>query len=135
MNFLIWMDLAAFIIFGGVTVTSAPHTAWYFAGLAISAIAFPLWMLARKQLGKSFVVRAEARALVTTGLYSKIRNPIYLFGALAFAGLFIAWANLIAVVFFLIFNAFQIVRIKREQTVLEKAFGEEYRRYKASTWF
>jgi protein-S-isoprenylcysteine O-methyltransferase Ste14 len=29
----------------------------------------------------------------------------------------------------------QIVRARREATVLEAAFGEEYRRYRQQTWF
>jgi protein-S-isoprenylcysteine O-methyltransferase Ste14 len=29
----------------------------------------------------------------------------------------------------------QIVRARREQKVLEEAFGDEYVRYKAGTWF
>jgi protein-S-isoprenylcysteine O-methyltransferase Ste14 len=31
--------------------------------------------LARYQLGKSFSIKPEAHALVTSGVYSKIRNP------------------------------------------------------------
>jgi protein-S-isoprenylcysteine O-methyltransferase Ste14 len=44
---------------------------------------------------KSFSVRAEAKALVTTGLYSKFRNPVHLFGRVAYTGLFIAWGALL----------------------------------------
>jgi protein-S-isoprenylcysteine O-methyltransferase Ste14 len=101
----------------------------------MAVLGFALWMVARVQLGKSFSVRAQARALVTTGLYSKFRHPIYLFGELAFAGLFIAWGKLIGFLYFVLVCAVQILRIRKEEAVLEQAFGEEYRRYKASTWF
>ena len=74
--------------------------------------------------------------MVTTGLYSKFRHPIYFFGELAFAGLFLAWGELIpALAFFVLTCPTQIVRSRKEEAVLEKAFGEEYRQYKASTWF
>ena len=46
-------------------------------------------MLARVQLGRAFSVQAKATTLVTTGLYSRIRNPIYVFGALMVAGIII----------------------------------------------
>jgi protein-S-isoprenylcysteine O-methyltransferase Ste14 len=42
--------------------------------------------IARYQLGRSFAVRAEAHQLVTRGIYSKIRNPIYVFGTVMIAG-------------------------------------------------
>jgi len=91
-------------------------------------------MVARVQLGKSSGVRAKAKALVTTGLYSKFRHPIYFFGEPALAGLFLAWGKLIpALAFFVLTCPTQIVRSRKEEAVLEKAFGEG--QYKASTWF
>jgi protein-S-isoprenylcysteine O-methyltransferase Ste14 len=48
-------------------------------GAVIAGLSFPFLLLAHWQLGASFSVSAKARALVTTGIYSKIRNPIYLF--------------------------------------------------------
>ena len=49
-------------------------------GLFLVAVGFILWTLARFQLGNSLTVSAQAKQLVTHGLYSKIRNPIYVFG-------------------------------------------------------
>ncbi len=89
----------------------------------------------RLQLGKSFAVRPKARALVTTGLDSKFRNPIYLFRGMAFAGVFIAWGKVIPLVaFFLLYPSYQFLRARKEAEVLEKAFGDEFRRNKASRW-
>jgi len=102
----------------------------------MAVVGFVLWMVARVQLGKSFSVRAQAKALMTKGLYSKFRHPIYLFGELTIAGLFIAWGELlIGCVYFAVTVPVQISRIRNEERVLEEAFGEEYRRYKAGTWF
>jgi protein-S-isoprenylcysteine O-methyltransferase Ste14 len=87
-------------------------------------------------LGKSFTVTAQARKLVTTGLYSKIRNPIYFFGGVAFLGVFIAWGNPYALGgVAVLYSAMQLSRARKESAVLEEAFGEDYRRYKANTWF
>src|SRR5438552_14948201 len=59
------------------------------AGLALAAVALPLWLLARWQLGDSFSVSAQARKLVTHGIYARIRNPVYCFGTLFIAGMII----------------------------------------------
>jgi protein-S-isoprenylcysteine O-methyltransferase Ste14 len=89
----------------------------------------------RYQLGKSFAIRAQARQLVTHGIYSKIRNPIYVFGAVALAGLVlilhwpVLWFILLALVIV------QTLRAHREAQVLEAAFGDAYREYRRKTWF
>ncbi|MGA8764883.1 MAG: methyltransferase [Candidatus Sulfotelmatobacter sp.] len=90
--------------------------------------------LARYQLGKSFSLKAEARQLITHGLYSKIRNPIYVFGTLLFAGIVlfvqkpILWLVVVAVIIV------QIIRARREARVLEATFGDAYREYERKTW-
>ena len=103
--------------------------------MAVAAFGISLWALARVQLGSSFSVTPQARRLVTTGLYSKFRNPIYLFGGIGYLGLFIALGNWPALALFAVLYSYQIPRVKREEKVLEAAFGEQYRRYRASTWF
>ena len=58
--------------------------------LAVAAVCIPFWIAARLQLGESFSVRPEARHLVTTGIYSKIRHPVYVFGTPAVTGILVA---------------------------------------------
>jgi protein-S-isoprenylcysteine O-methyltransferase Ste14 len=90
---------------------------------------------ARFQLGKSFAITAKARVLVTHGIYSKIRNPIYVFGVFVLAGFAlvlhrpVVWLVLVAVV------VMQVLRARREAKVLEAAFGDAYREYRRKTWF
>ena len=131
-----FVDAGYFLAIAIWVAVKVPLGPRYFIGMAIAAIGFVLWMLARYQLGKSFTVTAQAKALVTTGLYSKIRNPIYFFGGVAFLGVFLAWGNIYALLGFLaLYFAMQILRARKESSVLEQAFGDEYRRYRASTWF
>jgi protein-S-isoprenylcysteine O-methyltransferase Ste14 len=112
-----------------------PWTAPRIAGLAIAIPCFLLLVLARIQLGKAFSVQAKATVLVTTGLYSRIRNPIYVFGSLMIAG-FILWINqpwlllILAVVL-----PMQFLRSRKEAQVLEEKFGAAYQEYKRQTWF
>ena len=101
-------------------------------GLLVVGTAFVL--LARVQLGSSFSILPRAKRLVTRGLYSKIRNPIYVFGTIAVAGMLLIlqipklWIWLVVVV------AIQIVRAGKEARILEARFGEEYRAYRKQTW-
>jgi protein-S-isoprenylcysteine O-methyltransferase Ste14 len=112
-----------------------PWTASRIAGLAIAIPSLLLLALARIQLGKAFSVEAKATILVTTGLYSRIRNPIYIFAALAIAG-FILWANqpwlLLCLV---VMIPMQILRSRKEERVLTEKFGAQYLDYKRQTWF
>jgi protein-S-isoprenylcysteine O-methyltransferase Ste14 len=91
--------------------------------------------IARIQLGRSFAVRAEARKLVTHGLYSKIRNPIYVFGSALVAGIILVLHRPILWLFFLFMIVMQTIRAHREAQVLEAAFGDDYRDYRRKTWF
>ena len=112
-----------------------PWTPVRIAGAAIGIPSLALLILARIQLGGSFSVRARAQGLVTHGLYSRIRNPIYVFGALLIAGafLFAGAPKLLWVLAALV--PLQIYRARNEEKVLAANFGDEYRAYKARTWF
>jgi protein-S-isoprenylcysteine O-methyltransferase Ste14 len=104
-------------------------------GLCLGVAGFVLWSIARFQLGSSFAVTAQARQLVTHGLYSRFRNPIYLFGSFVIAGgiLFVQRPALLLI--FLVLIPLQIWRAGKESQVLEEKFGNEYRKYRAQTWF
>jgi len=130
-----WLDFWMSIAFGVFVWTRRDGSARFYAGMALGVVGLALWALARIQLGKSFSVTAQARALVTTGLYSKIRNPIYFFAGIGYAGFIIAWGKWFAFAGFLTYFLFQFLRAHKEAKVLEAAFGDEYRRYRAQTWF
>jgi len=115
-----------------------PPVAWTalpVTGLCLLIVGFILWTVARFQLGASFTVKAEARKLVTRGLYSKIRNPIYVFGSMVMAGWILVLGKPMWLLIFLLVIPLQIWRTGKESAVLEAAFGEEYRKYRAGTWF
>ena len=88
---------------------------------------------AKGQLGASFSATPQARALVTRGWYGLFRHPIYLFATLMWIGVVAAqwpkWCWIPAMVL----TPIQIYRARREEKVLEAAFGEEYRNYKKRT--
>jgi protein-S-isoprenylcysteine O-methyltransferase Ste14 len=90
---------------------------------------------ARHQLGRSFAIKAAAHKLVTHGIYSKIRNPIYVFGMVLIAGFVLIIHRPLLWLIFLALAIMQILRAHREAQVLEAAFGDEYREYRRKTWF
>lgn len=124
------MILLAVMIFG-----PQPWNWAHWLGLAIAAPALVLLFVARFQLGGSFSVTPQARQLVTRGLYSKIRNPIYFFGEIMIAGFFIALHRPALVLVLAVLTPIQIMRARKESGVLEEKFGDEYRQYKQRTWF
>jgi protein-S-isoprenylcysteine O-methyltransferase Ste14 len=104
-------------------------------GIAIAIPGFCLWALARLQLGRSFAIQAKAKELVTHGLYSRIQNPVYVFGGMFFAGLVLFFGRPLLLLIFVIMVPMQVMRIRAERRVLEEKFGDAYREYRKRTWF
>ncbi len=130
----------ALVVLVGLTslfVTSQrwPWHATRVLGLVILLPAFALWFAARLQLGRSFSVRAQAKELVTRGLYSKIRHPVYLFGSLGILGVILYADDLKWLWVFAAVVPLQLFRIRKEEKVLHEKFGEAYLEYKRKTWF
>ncbi len=135
MFLLKWIDFWCSLAFGVYAATRHDSSIRWYAGMALGVAGLALWAVARIQLGKSFSVTAQARKMVTTGLYSKIRNPIYFFAGIGYAGFIIAWGNWFALSGILFYFIFQFLRARNEAKVLEASIGDEYRRYRAQTWF
>lgn len=112
-----------------------PWTVPRIVGLSIAIPSFLLFILARVQLGQAFSVQAKASTLVTTGLYSRIRNPIYTFGGLMIAGVIVWTGRPMLLLVFAVLIPLQVYRVRKEERVLEEKFGSAYRDYKRRTWF
>ena len=108
---------------------------YHIIGSIVTLLAFILWIIARIQLGNSFTIGAHAKKLVTVGLYSKLRHPVYYFSILAIVGLAIFTWSIYMTIPVVLLIVIEIARIRQEETVLEKTFGKDYTRYKQTTWF
>jgi protein-S-isoprenylcysteine O-methyltransferase Ste14 len=122
----------AFIVY---RFAALPWTPLRIAGLVLLIVGLAALTIARFQLGNSFSVTAQAKKLVTHGFYSRIRNPIYFFGTFVFAGLFLYIQQPYLLLLLVPVLILQITRARAEARVLEQHFGDDYRRYKSSTWF
>jgi protein-S-isoprenylcysteine O-methyltransferase Ste14 len=111
--------------------TFVPGLAW----LGAAVFAFALWLFHRthRDLGRNWSVTLELREqhkLITTGIYSRLRHPMYTafwLWALAQALLLPNWiagpAGLVG------FGTLFFFRIGREERMMTEMFGDEYRRY------
>ena len=127
--------LSAIGLLSFVVLWPGPWNAQLIIGSVLLLSGLAMVFTARVQLGRSFSVTPQARALVTRGLYSKIRNPIYAFGAVAIAGLLMMLQKPALWVILLVIVVVQSVRAHKEAQVLEAKFGDDYRAYRSRTWF
>jgi protein-S-isoprenylcysteine O-methyltransferase Ste14 len=112
-----------------------PWNTQRYVGTALAVVGISGIAIARYQLGRSFSIKAEAHHLVTRGLYSKIRNPIYVFGTVLIAGFFLVVQRPALWILLGVVIVGQMARARREARVLEAAFGDDYREYRRKTWF
>ena len=112
-----------------------PWTALRLAGAALALIGYSTFVTARLQLGKSFAVTPQAKELVISGLYSRIRNPIYVFVDVMILGLILALHLYWLFAVYPLLIAMHVYRAHREATVLQEKFAQAYVDYRNRTWF
>lgn len=107
------------------------------AGVAVFAAALWLFWRTHRQLGRNWSVTLEIKdqhKLITTGVYEKVRHPMY--------SAFFLWAlaqalllpNLVAGLAGLVgFGTLFFFRVGREERMMREAFGAEYEAYARRT--
>ena len=108
----------------------SPELGMLSTALILGGNAFAIAVLCR--LGRSFSVMAEARGLVTGGIYRHIRHPLYLAEEIAAVGCAIQFFSLWAVLLLAVQFGFQLRRTANEERVLERQFPE-YASYRQTT--
>lgn len=104
-------------------------------GVLLTLTSFGFWIISRIQLGNAFSIAPKSRYLVTSGIYGKLRHPVYYFSITALIGISIFVWNWIFVIPVLTLVIVEILRIRSEEKLLTLRFGNEYSNYKKSTWF
>jgi protein-S-isoprenylcysteine O-methyltransferase Ste14 len=98
--------------------------------LTLAGNAFAVVVLT--QLRGSFSIMAEARQLVTSGIYRYVRHPLYLAEEIALIGVVMQYFSLWTALLLALQIAFQLRRMHNEEAVLGENFPE-YAAYKANT--
>lgn len=98
--------------------------------LALIGSAFAVVVLT--QLRQSFSIMAEARQLVTAGVYRIVRHPLYLAEEVAAIGIVMQFFSLWTALILAVQIGFQLRRMQNEEVVLGEIFPE-YRAYRERT--
>ena len=109
--------------------SSAPG--WF--GLALCALAVVVLIMALSAFGNSFRVGIDVKdpdELITKGIFSISRNPIYLCFLFVLAGLFLIHRNLVMAFAAAAFVVVIHRQVLREEKFLEDHYGEEYLIYR-----
>lgn len=107
--------------------------------IGVATFLFAIWLLHRSHtdLGDSWSLTSETRsgqALVTNGIYRRIRHPMYSAHVLWGIAQFLLLPNLVAgPVALLLILMLLVWRIPREEQALLEKFGDEYREYMEMT--
>lgn len=104
------------------------------SGVVVTIIGVIIGCLALWRLKRSFSIMVEVRTLITTGIYSRIRHPLYAGEILSLLGIAMAYNSLAAYIFFLFLFTMQTIRAKLEEKKLLASIPE-YAGYKANTGF
>ena len=129
--------------YGGLAICAldslarAPDFPLILMGLAVALTGVVLRYLAGAWLGDLWSERLQispGHRLIRRGLYQHVRNPSYLGLSLVFLGAIIAFQSGYGLVVFVIGLAPAVgYRIRLEEELLERNFGEEYREYARHT--
>ncbi len=101
--------------------------------ILVSGLIMPFVLRDFRRARTSFSLMQPSTAIITTGPFRYSRNPAYVALTLLWVGLGVVLDNpwiLVLLLPAVLLVHFGVVR--REERYLERRFGEEYRRYKAS---
>lgn len=111
-----------------------PWLRW--CGVVIGTLCSLLMYWTLSSLGKNLTDTVVARAkatLVTDGPYRWVRHPFYVTAALLMASVTLLTANWLIGVSSVVVLALLVIRTPKEEQVLIDRFGDDYRRYIATT--
>lgn len=106
------------------------------AGVAITALGLGVRIAAMVRLGSRFspfLAIQGGHVIETAGLYAWVRHPGYLGAWLAAFGAVLAFGSAATLPLAALFLVLLYARSRREEALLERALGEEYRAYRGRT--
>lgn len=132
-----WTASMGLYSFGFIAGAHVPLPVWLrLAGVVGMVIAIPLSFWVYIELGKNFYVDlriSEGHSLVTTGPYRLVRHPMYAVFIFTIMSSMLLSSHVLVLVSGALLITIVVLRIKREDPMLEKHFGERYTSYMRST--
>ncbi|MBN2072949.1 MAG: isoprenylcysteine carboxylmethyltransferase family protein [Actinobacteria bacterium] len=129
--FYIWNEsFRNFLVFGKIQFLDTFSAK--ISGIVIIISGFWFFISALKELGCSWRLGIDEKhpgKLVTGGIYTFFRHPIYIFFDLYFLGIFILNRNIIFLVFAASIFALMHLQMLQEEKFLYVLSGEKYREY------
>lgn len=124
---LIWPEFDR--ILGPVPSLSSIPVAW--AGLAAIVLGGALVLVGQWQMGRSWRIGLgrEATALVTDGLFTRSRNPVFLGFLILLIGTFLSAANVVTATALGVGWAAMATQIRLEEAHLAAIHGADYQTY------
>ena len=113
-----------------------PISFYTLLSITILVVGVIVFIISWKELGEFRIGIYPGKVLVTTGIYSKIRNPIYLGIKIIYLGFALYFRSIISIILVIIILVpVHIFRARKEEQELIKKFGERYKEYKKKTIF
>ena len=130
-----YSDIFLFLSLFGYSFIASSFNQTAVIGYVTALLGVMLWITARYQLGDAFSVFPEAKKIIKTGIYKKIRHPVYTAGIISVLGLCLIYQNFWFYIALIALIIMQIIRARLEEKTLTAKFGQSYIEYKNSTWF
>jgi protein-S-isoprenylcysteine O-methyltransferase Ste14 len=107
-----------------------PHEPWDSLSALLLLVGNMMSILAVLELARSLSIMPEARKVVRTGLYARIRHPLYLAEEIALLGISLQFRSWAAALVLAVHFYFQIRRMDWEEQILAGVFPDyvEYQR-------
>lgn len=132
-SWLLGRSLPEGVLWGHTLVTSLGHLGMYL-GAALGVLGLILILWGWRSIYKAYWAKERGQgALVTTGIYRRIRHPQYAGLLLMSLGMILNWATLPTLILFPVMAAVYWRLAKREETDMIAEFGDAYRAYAART--
>ena len=136
---LVLASVAAILLpIPGLSARFAPDAGWVVAaGLAVELAGVVLAVLARRALGRNWsseVRLAADHQLVRSGVYRRLRHPIYTGALLIYLGLVLQSGRLNALVGLALIAAAYWRKIGLEERILQARFGEAFDAWRKESW-
>ena len=114
-------------IFSWIRIPLSPYS--NFAGGAILLVGLIFHAYCHKVHKQAHEQSQQIEGLVTTGVFSKMRHPMYLSLILMYLGLAIAWGVVWMLLPSLLFSALTVLTTIKEEEFLLRRFGHQYEEY------